>query len=463
MRGATWNRDSVILFSPGGGPLFSVAATGGEPTLVTKLDESRGERSHRWPQFLPDGRNFLYLIESANPENHGVYVGSLDGSVKKQLLWVETNAVYATPGYLFFAQESKLVAQAFDVQKIMLVGEPFPLNDLFAAVSDQQQAELLEINIQAAQMALSNSESGVMAYSQMNHNKAWLTWVDRQGKRLGVIEGDYRRPDISLDGKKVVFEGNAPQKTDGDVWMMDVSRGVPLQLTSHPTIDFSAIWAPDSSRIVFSSNHGTTWDLFVKAASGMGKVDLLYSSNRNKWPDDWSVDGRFLAFGSSGGLNGLDIWILPMEGERKAFPWIQTEFNELAAQFSPNGKWIAYTSDKSGSPQIYVRSFPREDGETQISAAGGAFPRWRRDGRELFYMSADAKLMAVEVHADNYFVAGVPHPLFEIDPPSITGPWGEFFAVSPDGQRFLVKTNEEHSSSTPVTILTNWATKLQKF
>lgn len=466
-RGGTWNRDGLILFSPFGGPLNIVPAAGGQPSLITDMDTSGGERSHRWPQFLPDGRSFIYLVESTKHENNGIYVGSLDSSEKKLLLQTDSNAIYTLQGYLFYLKDKEVMAQAFDPRKRLLEGEPIHITTLFETVSLQKPSEMLRINRETSSMFLTFSENGRVAYYQASRINSQLVWYDRKGLRLGTLitEDDYRNPVISPDGKRVAFDGSGiMQDNNGEIWVMDVNRGIPERITYTAAVDLKPVWSPDSRRIVFGSNQGPVWQLFVKAGSGIGNAELLYTSTNNNTPFDWSLDGRFITFYEQGENTGTDVWILSLEGERKARPLLNSEFNELHAQFSPNGKWVAYGSDKAGIPQVFVRSFPADDYNTQISIEGGNFPKWRRDGRELFYMAADAKMMSVSINKiDEQFEADDPIPLFETDPPIISGPWDGIFAVAPAGDKFLIRSAAGKSGSSPVTIITNWETRLPRF
>lgn len=228
-------------------------------------------------------------------------------------------------------------------------------------------------------------------------------------------------------------------------------------------MDWFPVWSPDGSRIVFASNRNGLTDLYQKAASGTGSDELLLKSSDPKFPTDWSLDGRFILYENRDPKTKADLWVLPLEGDRQPFPLLQTEFNEQQARFSPNGKWVAYTSDESGTTQVYVQSFPASGNKWQVSTGGGDQPRWRRDGRELFYLAADGKLVAVEVKTDGTFEAGVPKPLFELHSPTVAGPFAISYAATADGQRFLVlRSAVEQASTTPITVVVNWAAEVKQ-
>ncbi|MDQ3256192.1 MAG: hypothetical protein M3R15_20235, partial [Acidobacteriota bacterium] len=451
-RGGAWNRDDVIIFTPDPNDgLYRVSAAGGEPSPLTTPDRSRLEGSHRWPQFLPDGRSFLYFI-TGPPESRGIYLGSLDSKETKRLLPTDSSAVYAPPGYLLFRRAGTLLAQAFDPQKLELTGEPFPLPE--------------QVGVAAGTFYtyLTISQNGVLAYHTGNSEKAQLAWFDREGKQVGVTGslGDYYNLALSPDGKRVAFDSVDPQTMNRDVWLLELARGTPMRFTFDPATDWFPVWSPDGSRIVFSSNRNGPTDLYQKGASGTGSDELLLKSSNAKVPTDWSPDGRFILYRSQDPQTKADIWVLPLEGDRQPFPLLQTEFNEQQARFSPNGKWIAYTSDESGTTQVYVQSFPAPGTKWQVSTGGGDQPRWRRDGRELFYLAADGKLMAVEVKTDGTFAAGVPKPLFEIHSPTVAGPIAINYAATADGQRFVGRSAVEEASTTPITVIVNWAAEVKQ-
>jgi eukaryotic-like serine/threonine-protein kinase len=453
-RGGAWNRDDVIIFTAGTNEgLSRVSSAGGDPSVLTTPDRSRMEYSHRWPQFLPNGRSFLYFTNAA-PESRGVYLGSLDSKETRRLLLTDSSGIYAPPGYLLFWRAGTLLAQAFDQQKLALTGEPFPIAEQVGVT--EAGGFLTYVTV---------SQNGVLASHPGSSEKVQLAWFDRGGKQTGVISSraEYRNPALSPDGKRMAFDSIDPQMVNRDVWALEFARGTTSRLTSDPATDSFPVWSPDGSHVVFSSNrNGLSSDLYQKAASGAGSDELLLKSGSPTVPTDWSQDGRFILYQSIDPKARENIGVLPLEGDRQPFPLLQTEFSEQQARFSPNGKWFAYTSDESGATQVYVQSFPASGAKWPVSTGGGDQPRWRRDGRELFYLAADGKLMAVDVKTDGAFEAGVPRPLFETHSPFAAGPFAINYVTTADGQGFLVRLAVEQSSTPPITVVVNWAAEVKR-
>jgi Tol biopolymer transport system component len=454
-RGGTWNADGVIVFAPKGGDvLYRVGAAGGTPVPLTALDTSRKETSHYHPRFLPDGRHFLYLANSPQRESAGIYVGSLDKQVPKLLVNTDASAAYAPPGYLLFLRDRTLMAQGFDADRLELKGEAFSVVE-----------QVDRLGASGARFALfSVSETGVLTYRSGFSDSSQLIWFDREGKPLGTVgpTGGYNSPWLSPDEKRVAFGRQESQGGGSDIWLLELARGNLNRFTFDPAGDQYPIWSHDGSRIVFSSDREGVLNLYQKAASGAGNDEVLLKSDYPKIPNDWSADGRFILY-QTGGLS-TDLWVLPLSGEQKPFPFLQTEFNEGWARFSPDGKWIAYNSNESGSWQVYVQSFPASGGKWMISTDGGAQPQWRGDGKELFYISSNRKLTAVDVKGNgSTFEAGVPKALFDLrlQTPGLPGPRNSFI-VAADGKRFLVASISEERLTTPTTVVMNWTADLKK-
>ena len=455
-RGGTWNRDGVILFAPNpGGPIHRVSAAGGASTAVTKLDESRRQSTHRWPYFLPDGHHFIYRVggtgATAQNENNGIYLGLLESQEQRLILRADTSAAYAS-GHLLFAREGTLMAQPFDEKSFQLIGDAFPL------------AEHLQFDVVITRAIFSVSENGVLAFqSGAARGDSRLIWFDRSGKQTGQLgePGFYFQPQFSPDGQKLAVASFDIRAGSADIWLYELARNVPTRFTFDPASDVAPIWSPDGSTIILSSNRKGPYDIYQKAFTGAGSEEVLLESDETKTANSWSADGRFIVYTSADAKANTkeDLWILPLFGDHKPFPFLRTQFNESFAQFSTDGHWIAYVSDESGSNQVYIAPFPGPGGKWQASRAGGSEPRWRGDGKELFFLAPDNKLMAVDVNAkESILEIGNAQPLFEVHPN--TAP-GTHYDVTHDGKRFLVASAGEGSSA-PITLVVNWTAELKR-
>ena len=451
-RGGSWSSTGLIIFGPSPNePLYQVSETGGPASPLTKLEPSRQEASHRWPHFLPDGRHFLYSI-LGGPQSQGIYVASLDGKENRRLLNISNSiAMYAAPGYLLFRREATLMGQAFDLDKHQLSGDAFPV------------AEQVGFDLSTFQTYFSVSQTGVLAYSAATGGKTQLTWVDRTGKEIGLVSqpANYIRPSLSPDGKRVAVDGSDLQG-NRDVWVLDLGSGNPTRFTFDPAQDLFAVWSPDGSRIVFGSDREGPRNLYQRSATGASKEELLLKTDFNAYPVDWSRDGRYIAYVINDPKTKIDVWVLPLSGDQKPFPFANTEASERGARFSPDGRWLAYVSDESGIPQIYVQSFPSSGGKWQVSTTGGYHLAWRHDGKELFYVSADKKMMAVDIKGEGAtFEAGAPKTLFDLRVPTFTGSQAQF-AVTADGQKFLIANTFGENRSEPITVALNWTADLKQ-
>ena len=442
-RGGTWNRNGIILFAPTDtGPLFRIAAAGGESFQVTELNQSRGETAHRHPRFLPDGVHFFYAVTSTKPEFSGVYVGALDSKESKRLGPGSSQMEFVRPDHVLFMRENTLMAQRFDVGRLELSGDPF------------QVAENVP-TIGAGLAGFSASRNGALAYRTGDTGGGRrLTWFSRNGK----IEGDvwtpapYQYVDLSPDGKRL-----AVYKPDrgGDIWITELERNINTKFTFDPNNDIMPVWSPDGRQIAFASNrNGGVFNIYVKASNGIGEEQMVLETPHNKMVWDWSADGRFILYEESDPTTKRDLWVLQLTGERKPMRLLSTPAEEYAAAFSPDGRWMAYVSNESGPNQVYVQGFPEPRGKWQISTGATAtFPRWSRDGKELFY-DVMGELMVLDVGgtAGAEFKPGTPRELFT----GLRGLGGHNFDVSPDGQRFLVITEGLETSSAPIVVVLNW-------
>jgi Tol biopolymer transport system component len=376
---------------------------------------------------------------TSEPARNAVYLGSLDSTERKQVLAVSSRAVYSAPGYLLFAQSGQLMAQPFDVRRGQTTRDGFP-------VLDQ-----IPLNTNTGGVPLSVSDNGILAFRESFGGLATqLIWYDRNGKALGTINapGSNAQPTLSPDGQRLAVSRS--ESGEPDIWLIDLLRGTHSRFTFED--GDSPVCVPDGTMIAFRK---PSQGMYQKPASGAGNEELLVAGNL--YPGDWSNDGRFIT--SRRDNNGLDVWALPTFGDRKPFPVLETRFNENVARLSPDGRWIAYTSDESGRSRLYVQSFPPSGGKWQISLGGATFSAWRRDGKEIIFNTPDRKIMAVDVKVGETFEAGVPHVLFEIPAAVIGG--GNRFLVTPDGQRFLFPLPASETGDPPITVLTNWTSTIK--
>jgi Tol biopolymer transport system component len=476
-REGAWSREGVIVFGVLGQGLglMRVSEAGGAASPLTTLDASRQEVLHVAPSFLPDGRHFVYYRSSTAVEKSGLYLGSLDATPEQQgarrLVATTSTAAYAPSsdpalGHVLFVREGSLMAQAFDARRLELAGEAVPI------------AEDLP---NSGPAFFSVSTTGALAYrtgvSIAGNPTTQLTWFDRGGKVLGTVgePGQYDTVALSPNGTQVAVSRNDPQAASRggarghtDIWLHEFSRARPTRFTFDPGLDNMAVWSPDGSRILFASTRDGVRNLYEKVSSGMGNDEPLLQSQEAKYPHDWSRDGRFLVYSVVVGAKA-ELWVLPRTGDdRKPQPYLQTASFASQARFSPDSRWIAYTqADLSGQNEVYVRPFPAAPGQWIVSKGGGAQPRWRRDGKELFYVSPDSKLMSVEVAtASGTFQAGIPNTLFAAP---IRGGGANFevtrYDVTANGQKFLINTlpaTATSAPSSPITVVLNWTAGLKK-
>ncbi len=450
-RGGTWNRDDVIVFRGRSGEgLSRIAASGGIVTPVTQLDESRQGMAHLWPSFLPDGDHFLFTaIEDASPTSAGaVFLGTLGSNETKRLVDVRSSASYAPPGYLVFSRDGALVAQPFDPIKRSLSG---PAARIAAPV---------QVDSANGLAAFSISENGLLAYqAAASAQHSQLVWFDREGKQTetGIEATALDYPRLSHDGRRVVCRVE-DRGGRGDLWIYDLASRLETRLTFDPADDSNPIWSPDDARIVFSSKRGGGGDLYEKAVGGADER-LLFASNSAKTASHWSRDGRLVLFDQYGAKTRSDIWSLQL-ADRKATVVVQTAFPEGLAQLSPDGRWMAYASDEGGQRgDIYVQPFPGPGHKTRVSRDGGLSPRWRGDGKELFFVRDGRALMSVEVKAGETFAASEPKQLFRA---LFKVPVVRNFDAAPDGQRFLANVTSGDETVVPITLIQNWATALKR-
>ena len=429
-RGGTWNDDGTILFAPRAtNALFRVSATGGDVVQVTTLAAEQND--HRSPQFLPDGRHFLYYARGS-PGASGVYVGELDGTETHRLLDADAGAVYAESGHVIFVRQGALFAQAFDVTDLSLSGDPVRL------------AEQAFVRGGWSIAPLSISATGTLIYRAGSRLNQQFVWVDRAGQELSRV-GEVDRavmgsPSLSPDGRRIAVHRNVDE--NWDIWLLDVVRGVFTRFTSDLDIQFRPVWSPDGCWVAFSSG-----GIYRKLADNTEPQELLVERGA---ATDWSSDGRFLIYIGRDGLSAL-----PLDGDRTPIPIARA----TGGQFSPDGKWVAFESNESGRVEIYIQPFPGPGAKVQVSTNGGVQARCRRDGNELFYVALDERLMAVPIRfpsSGQTAEAGSPVPLFttHFGGENLAG-GSQQYVVSSDGQRFLMNAVVGEANP-PLTVVLNW-------
>jgi Tol biopolymer transport system component len=443
-----WTRDNVILFTPTfTSPLSSVPASGGTPQQVTTLDKAAGDVLHRSPTLLPDGKHFLYV--AAGPRAGGtigpraVYVGSMDRQEPAKLLLDSGTGVRYGQGHVIFVRENTLMAQPFDLDRLALSGEPRPV---------AEQVELMAPGW--ASFAL--SDSGLLAY-QPSSEGSQLVWFNRGGQELGTVDGaaGYDDLELSPDGHRAAVSVVDPAVRTRDLWIFDVDRGVRTRLTADNNDDVAPIWSPDGARLAFASNRNGHYDLFEKGASGLDGETSILADDAEKYPIAWLKDGRRLLWSVEIRAASTGVSILPAGQNQKPVRFLGPPVN--TGRLSPDERWLAYTSPESGRSEVYVVPFPMASRRWPVSTAGGTQPRWRRDGKELFYAGRDNRLMAVTIDASGRDLKiGEPQPLFEARPVGARS----FYDVSPDG-RFLVNVVRADSASPSITLVQNWTAALK--
>ncbi len=436
-RGGSWNREGTILFSPAGnGPLFQIPAAGGKPEQVTQ--QRPQDASHRFPQFLPDGRHFLFFIVGA-PEVRGTYVGSLDSKEFHRICVADGNAVFVAPNHLLLVRERVLYAQRFDPAKMEVEGEPFPVTSGLSANWSNWTR-------------VSGSDTGLIVYRPDETTRRQLTWLDREGKPAGTVGeplADAAGGDLSPDGRTLAITTRRGEAGDFEIMLMDLSRGTLTRLTAEE--GGAPVWSPDGTRIAFQASRVGLLDLYWKTVGSSGPDETLFVSKEAKNLSDWSPDGKYVLFSSQSPTTARDVWALPVGGDdRKPFPVAQTAAEETYGRFSPDGHWMAYESDETGHREIFVRPFPGPGPAVRVSTGGGQAAFWRHDGKELFYRTMDDQLMAVSVSGSGKGALefGLPKLLFKIK--------GTIVPES-DGQRFLWLLPVGDVSRPPMTVIVNWA------
>ena len=441
--GGTWNRDGVIVFAPGiDSALYRVSAAGGVPTPLTTLDDGRSESAHMSPTFLPDGRHFVFNVQAR--QGGGMQVGSLDSAERKLVLSDAIVVGFSEPNQLFFARNRNLMAQAFGLTRLQLIGDPMLVAEGVGTLGPSVAAAVA-------------ASGGALVYWTGARDISQPTWVRRDGTVIATIgpPAEYKNLALSPDGGQVAADRFDTRQTG--IWLFDVVRGSVTRSIIGNNYESTPVWAPDGRSFVFASARDTPPNLYLKRLDAAEADERLFITTLQSFPQSWSPDGQRIAHYTIDPKTGGDIWLLPVTGDRRPVPFIQTSFAEHHARISPDGRWMAYVSNESGRDEVYVTRFPRASGKWPVSSDGGNWPVWRRDGRELFYHAHDGQLMAVSVGAGPDFVAGRPTALFT--PKALVGGLGvgTFYDVAADG-RFLINMLVERTSP-PATVLLNWSAR----
>ena len=449
-RGGAWGPDGVILLSTDTqAPIARVSANGGAPVPVTKIDPAR-HTSHRWPFFLPDGKHFLYVAvnhDSAFSENDALYFASLDGAESRILFRSLSNAIYAD-GFVLYARSSQLMAQRLDPVSGKLSGDP------------QVIASGVANDLSTWHMDASVSGAGVLVMGSGGAPDWQLVWVDRSGKQVGVVIdkiANLQFARLSPTGDRIALQIDTGEN---DIWVLDLVRGIRTRLTFGPVTNNYPVWSPDSKWIAYSSERNGKHHLYRKPSNGSGAEELLLDDDRVVIPGDWSTDGKYLLY-SRGPFfsNGAEVWALPLDGDRKPFPIVQHGAKSFAGagRLSPDGRWLAYSSNESGQPEVYVKPFRGGQGKWQVSQNGGDRPTWGKDGKSLYYANPSYTIFAVPVQPQKDTLQfGTAEPLV-----SNTSSQIFFYDVAPDGKKILLNVISQQVNQS-ITVATNWAAELKK-
>ena len=458
-RGGAWNTDGTIVFTPSGGlldGLYRVSSAGGTPSRLTTPDPDRGETTNRWPEFLPDQKHFLYFggdvagSVALSAERNAIFVGSLDSKEKTLVVKGTGNASYVAPGYLLYYSEKTLFAQPFNASTFKLSGDPVAL------LTD------VAFTPRISHSAFSASESALIAQRGSGVAVSQLTWFDRNGNQLGTVGGREIVANVALapDGKTIAADRTDEETQDNDIWIYNLQQNTLKRLTFDSSVDSAPVFSPDGRQFIFASSRSRNFGVYIKNSDGSQPEQPLpfnAHDNADRYPSDWSRDARHILF-----TRATDLWVADAP-DWKARPLVENQGTVRNAQFSPDGKWVAYASSQTGKWEVYVTSFPDGHGIWQVSTAGGTQPRWRGDGKELYYLSADSKIMAVPIAGGANFNAGAPVPLFQADPRVLVAT-SELSAydVTRDGKRFLINTQLKNPEAQPMTVVLNWTSLVKK-
>jgi Tol biopolymer transport system component len=440
-QGGAWNANGTLLFGANN-VIYGVAADGSSPHQETYLDTSRGEYQHAWPEFLPDGRRYLFLVRSTQASQSGIWIGTVGAPERTRLMPAFSRTVYSRTGHLLFVRDGSIMAQRFDVRTATLSGEPVSV----AGPAHYHRA---------GDAAFDISDNGVLVYRPGSGlQPSRLVLFDRQGREVRAItpEGYYKKPTFSPDGQRLAAERYENPSGNPDLWLYDLVRGSALRFTTGDVPDVRPVWSPDGNHIAFSSKHRSTFDIYVKSVDRADSEQLVDASPGDKLVEHWSPDGKSLAVT----VTRSGLWTFPLTHDAK--PVLvrpsTTAVDPWQSEFSPNGRWLAYVSSEGPTPEVFVEPVPATGQRWQVSAQGGSDPHWRGDGRELIYLAPDGRLLGVSITPGTRWKAGAPYALFRVSVPELLGPTD--VTISPDGQFIVVNTLLEAPHVPPVHVVVNW-------
>jgi serine/threonine protein kinase len=445
----TWGRDGTILFSEFGGRegIFRVSAAGGSPAPVIPLDRAHGAQA--WPVFLPDGKHFL-IVSGAFGSEKEIRVGSLGSRQTRPILNADSRVAYCPPGYLLFARDGSLLAQPFDARALRATGDPIPISDSVWMFRSTGNA------------AFAVSGKGDVAYLS-GQRLSPLKWRERTGRETGVAAapGAFGRPRLSPDGSRIAVQVADPRHGTRDIWIYDAERGLAQRLTEDPLDAVAPIWSPGGDRIVFGSGRREGGvDIYVKPANGAGSEELILKEKGVQLPQDWSPDGSEIVYEDYSPARSpqRQLWLLRLAGKRDRSPLLRTSFPTSQGRYSPDGKWLAFVSEETGRPEVSVVAATGQGAVRRVSASGGSLPRWKRDGKELFYLADNGDLVSVGTQLSGDLRIGSASVLFTANPPP------RDFDVSPDGRRFLFLEGGQGDipRTVDLTVISNWTAELPK-
>jgi Tol biopolymer transport system component len=403
--------------------------------------------------FLPDGIHYLFLAMnlSGRKDLYTIFLGSLNSAEKRVIVRTRANVAYAAPGYLLFYRDQTLFAQRFDLKTFELTGEPAPI---------MTQVQYFP---RIAKALFATSDAGLLVAQKTSDTGAsQLLWFDRKGQQIGTamkqgMSGLYGNLFLSPNGKLLATDTTDPTSQNTDIWTYDLENGGAKRLTFDPSIDSMPIWSPDSTRFVVASNRDLKFDLYLKDASGAQDEKVIAQDGADRFPNDWSHDGKYVLY-----ERGADLWFVTLP-EQSSSQFLKAPSTLKNGRFSPDGRWVAYASNESGRWEIYVTSFPEAHGKWQVSNGGGDQPKWRGDGKEIFYLSPEDKVMASSVTTGANFDAGAPTALFQANPrEGVATSEQVSYDISKDGQKFLINTQQRQGDAMPMSVILNWPSKLTK-